>query len=294
MRGVMEFRHRLMTVSGANTADPYDNYLTIEALEDGVKVWLGDNDCEYCVDGDGNWKNLPAGERTDAVGKGQRLHFRGNITPTPNSGIGMFETNGDFNLLGNVMSMLYGDDGGGAFSLEGKNRAFYMLFYGCEHLRSVADGFLPATTLSDQCYSDMFSGCENLTHAPVLPAAALAERCYENMFEYCTSLIQAPALPATVLAEYCYTGMFKDCKSLTTAPVLPAAVLEYCCYDYMFSGCENLNYIKALFLETDGISHTYEWVEGVSETGTFVKSRDAEWDETGSSGIPEGWEVVYE
>lgn len=31
------------------------NYLTIEALEDGLTASLSVNTCEYCIDGDGNW-----------------------------------------------------------------------------------------------------------------------------------------------------------------------------------------------------------------------------------------------
>jgi hypothetical protein len=34
------------------------------------------------------------------------------------------------------------------------------------------------------------------------------------------------------------------------------------------------------------------WVHNVSPTGTFVKSKDATWNVTGSDGIPEGWTVV--
>ena len=34
----------------------------------------------------------------------------------------------------------------------------------------------------------MFSGCTELTTAPVLPATTLANRCYEYMFSGCTKL----------------------------------------------------------------------------------------------------------
>ena len=42
-----------------------DNYLTIEARENGLTASLSDNACEYCVDGDGNWKSLAAGTATE-------------------------------------------------------------------------------------------------------------------------------------------------------------------------------------------------------------------------------------
>ena len=42
---------------GGSNEGPIDiaNYLTIEALEDGLTASLSVNTCEYCVDGDGNW-----------------------------------------------------------------------------------------------------------------------------------------------------------------------------------------------------------------------------------------------
>ena len=40
------------------------------------------------------------------------------------------------------------------------------------------------------------------------------------------------------------------------------------------------------------------WVNGVSSTGTFVKSKDATWDTTpgalGYDGVPAGWTVITE
>jgi hypothetical protein len=52
----------------------------------------------------------------------------------------------------------------------------------------------------------------------MLPAVSLAEGCYDQMFIHCTSLIAAPALPASVLQVKCYRRMLNDCTSLTTAP----------------------------------------------------------------------------
>ena len=43
------------------------DYLTIEALEDGLTAKLSVNACEYCVDGDGNWKTLTADTATESI-----------------------------------------------------------------------------------------------------------------------------------------------------------------------------------------------------------------------------------
>lgn len=40
-------------MGGLSSGIGMNNYLTIEALEDGLTVSLSTNACEYCVDGDG-------------------------------------------------------------------------------------------------------------------------------------------------------------------------------------------------------------------------------------------------
>ena len=47
-----------------------NNYLTIEARENGLTASLSVNACEYCVDGDGNWKTLSAGTATESINSG--------------------------------------------------------------------------------------------------------------------------------------------------------------------------------------------------------------------------------
>ena len=114
------------------------------------------------------------------------------------------------------------------------------------------------------------------------------------MFSGCTSLTQAPELPATTLANYCYSSMFSDCTSLTQAPELPATNLAEWCYYGMFYRCTNLNYIKMMATDISASKCLNNWVKGVSSTGTFVKNKDATWDVTGTSGIPESWTVITE
>lgn len=243
------------------------DYLTIVALEDGLQAKLDGNDCEYCVDGNGNWKTLPADTETETVNSGQTLSFRGNLTPKSTNGIGTFVVNKYFNLKGNCMSILFGDNGINEFSLSGKDHALRKLFYQCTKLIDASKLVLQATTLSSNCYVNMFSNC--------------------------SSLIIAPKLQATVLTEGCYGRMFQDCISLTKAPDLLATKVGYKSYGYMFNGCSNLNYIKMLGLGITS-NHTDQWVGGVAASGTFVKNKDATWNVTGANGIPEGWTVIEE
>ena len=298
-----------------------NNYLTIEALENGLTAKLSTNACEYCINGDGVWKTLTANTTTPSINQGQVISFRGNLTPSKYVGIGTFTISKKCNLKGNCMSMLFGDDAENNYSLSGNGYAFYELFYNCYYIIEVSPNFLSATTLAEYCYCYMFRGCTSLTTAPELPATTLTNYCYNYMFQGCTRLTTAPELPATTLAndcyaymfqgcaslvtpppilpattlaKYCYQCMFRNCTSLTTAPELPATTLAKYCYAYMFYDCSKLNYIKAMFTTTPSSSYTNSWVYGVSSTGTFIKNKDATWNVTGNDGIPSGWTVIEE
>ena len=128
-------------------------------------------------------------------------------------------------------------------ALDTSNARFCDLFRNCAVLTSAP--VLPATTLTDYCYSKMFWGT-GLTEAPALPATTLATKCYISMFTNCKSLIKAPVLPATTLTDACYSGMFSGCLNLTEAPTLPAATLAVGCYSSMFSVCTSLTSAPAL------------------------------------------------
>jgi len=165
------------------------------------------------------------------------------------------------------------------------------MFSGCTSL--VTPPELPATTLATACYNRIFDGCTNLLTAPQLPSTTLAARCYTNMFYGCASLTGAPALCATTLSENCYNSMFYNCTSLTTAPELPATALTTTCYKNMFNGCSSLNYVKALFTtDPESGEYTTDWLNGVSQTGTFIKNASATWTTTGPNGVPTGWTVI--
>lgn len=298
-----------------------DNYLTFEALEDNLSVSLSMNNCEYCIDGSNSWVTLYAGSYTPNINTGQTISFRATgLTPSSTAGIGTFTSTKFCNLKGNCMSMLFGDNAANNYSLSEYNYAFYKLFNNNTTIKSVSKTFLPAMALSNNCYYYMFYGCSNLTQAPDLPASTLMSSCYYYMFYKCTSLTtgptisatttgsyscygmfygcsnltQAPTLPATTLGYMCYYYMFSGCTSLTTAPVLPAKTLTGYCYYYMFNGCTKLNYIKMLATDVSAGGCLSYWVYNVSSTGTFVKSKDATWTNTGYSGVPNGWTIITE
>ena len=175
------------------------------------------------------------------------------------------------------------------------------MFYQCEALTTAPA--LNVTSINSNCYQQMFYGCTSLTTAPEkLPAENLYNQCYASMFQGCTSLatVSANMLPAETLNSNCYNQMFRDCTSLTSAPELPALTANVSnCYRQMFYGCTNLNYVKCLATKRN--SSTYQWLEGVAASGTFVKNSEMGtqttsgnniWQLGNSQGIPAGWTVV--
>ena len=164
------------------------------------------------------------------------------------------------------------------------------MFSSCTSLTTAPQ--LPSTTLANYCYCMMFYKCSSLTTAPQLSATTLAEGCYQQMFQDCTSLTTASQLPATTLAERCYKDMFSGCRGLTTAPSLLATTLANYCYQYMFNGCTSLSSITCLATDISASNCTQNWVSNISVNGTFTKAASMNSWTTGTSGIPNGWNVV--
>ena len=249
-----------------NDLTNYSNeYLTFIAKESGAFTFTPQesNVISYSIDGGETWTE----GNTVSVSNGDKVMWKGTMTSGtfPLQGIGRFSSTANFDVQGNIMSLLYGDNFKEETDLTGKDNTFWRLFYQNTKIINAENLSLPATTLVSNCYSGMFGGCTSLVNAPELPATTIASNCYQNMFNGCTSLTTAPELPATALASYCYNYMFRDCTSL--------------------------NYIKAMFTTTPSDDYTMFWVSGVAASGTFVKNAAAEWDVSGVNGIPNGWTV---
>lgn len=153
---------------------------------------------------------------------------------------------GQFNVGGNIMSLLVGDNYEGAtLDTNYKQQFFYM--FASSNVVDASALELPSN-VTEGCYQGMFQECTSLATAPVLPATTLDMNCYRSMFQGCTSLTAVPALPATTLGEGCYANMFYYCPGLTTIPtnLLPAMYIPNTAYAEMFSGCYGLTNICAL------------------------------------------------
>lgn len=311
-------------------------YLTLVAIDSTAFAYtkVSGGTILYSLDSGSTWiedyyiyNNNTHVVHTPVIQSGNKVMFKGvsgndnNVRPITSSGGNNYSAR--FNVEGNVMSMVYGDNFSGQTNLSGmcfshmftncsgltdagnlilpalnlserrQNNDVYgcyaMMFNACSSL--VAAPQLPATGLTRACYYQMFGSCTSLTTPPELPATTLAAYCYANMFYKCTSLATAPELPATTLAIECYNYMFDSCTSLTTAPVLSATTLVDNCYTGMFANCSNLSYVKCLATDISATDCTKLWLINVSQSGLFIKNSSMNGWTNGYNGIPVGWSV---
>ena len=256
---------------------------------------------------------------TLSLNKGEKVYFRndnGYFCYMGSSGrhSHMFSSDENIKVGGNIKSLLNYKDmngtklkrgcfnnmfSGAEYLSDAKNlilndanlaqSCYHSLFENCHSLTNAP--VLPATTLSKNCYLQMFKGTA-ITKAPKLPATKLAPYCYKNIFENCSSLTSASELPATTLAEGCYQGMFTSCMKLTTAPTLPAKTLATYSYRYMFSGCVKLNSVTSYANNISATECTHWWLDRVASSGTFHNLGTATYEKNSIDGIPSGWTEV--
>ena len=170
----------------------------------------------------------------------------------------------NMSLYGNIMSLVDEENFATITTMEGAS--FAGLFAGNTCGFDASGLLLPATTLSQDCYSSMFAGCSGMSATPVeLPALTLAPGCYSNMFEGCDMIPAAPHLPATELVDRCYASMFFQCGPLQNVTCLATTI--------------------------NGTDCTKDWLCEVNNPGTFTKAKGASCWTTGSNGIPFGWTV---
>lgn len=308
------------------------DYLTFNVISSGTITWKANSSStetktiSYSLNNGETWTNITSSTIGISinVNTGDKILFKGTnvqytsavATKVSSTDYNTFsDSTADFNISGNIMSLVYGDNFINNNNLtqpyvfsylfintkvhNAKNlilptttltaHCYHSMFDGCTNLTTVPE--LPATTLSNYCYNGMFSGCTSLTVAPALSATTLAQGCYSGMFRGCTSLTKAPELPSTTLSLQCYSYMFKDCTSLIIAPVLSATVLKQVCYRQMFYNCTNLNVITCLATDISASACTADWVNGVAASGTFIKAASMESWPTGADGIPSGWTI---
>ena len=102
-------------------------YLTFEAIESGTFKFSGATSAHtlsYSLDDGTTWTSLAHNTNTPTINAGNKIMWKGDLTPQDYKGIGKFVATGKFDVYGNIMSLLYEDDFVGQISLEGNRYAF--------------------------------------------------------------------------------------------------------------------------------------------------------------------------
>ena len=146
--------------------------------------------------------------------------------------VGVEENNPSCSISGNIMSLLYGDAFIDKTDLTGYDYVFCRLFaqspFGVDSpITDVSNLVLPATTLANYCYSQMFYDCTRLVESPQLLGETLASGCYEGMFEGCNNLNKITMLATDISAPGCLdywvlnvasNGIFTKHPDMTSLP----------------------------------------------------------------------------
>lgn len=240
-----------------------EDYLTIHATSDGYLPW--DSNAEIRING-GSWETLnPDSNHCQLIHNGDTVEMRATTRPEhsgyPNPCNYPLPS---FNVSGNVLSVLFGDNYATATSYNGKT--LYQFFAGVRvHVKDASKLVMPSfssancckgmfnnswlevapplpyiDTLATGAYSAMFGGCTNLRHAPSPNARVIGESSCASMYYHCTSLTSAGDITAVQVGTNGCSEMFYQCTSLATAPAISATTLGVSAFTDMFYGCSSL------------------------------------------------------
>lgn len=89
-------------------------YLTFLALEDSSFTFVSENySIYYSLNNGTTWNLLEQGNSTPVIKEGDKILWKLNyvlLDEDDNNGIGNFQATGNFEVEGNIMSLLYGDN----------------------------------------------------------------------------------------------------------------------------------------------------------------------------------------
>lgn len=181
----MRRRALLAASQSANTGGAWENeYFTIESLQDGTTFSIK-SQINYSLNR-GSWVTASANTNI-RLSSNDRVRISTRLSPVTSERDRALSISGSFNVSGNIMSLLYGDDFIGQTKIS-NNYALAYLFYNCTGLVSAENLILPATTLTGYCYRSMFEGCTNMTKAPLLPATSVPNYGYMRLFYGCSKI----------------------------------------------------------------------------------------------------------
>ena len=172
------------------TIYPEDCYFTYIALGNGT-CHLANSDYYYSKDLGATWNHITSSSTEINVVKGNVVLFKGTIMPQAYAGIGRFYSSVAYEIAGNPMSFIYGDDFRGKINWPSnmpESSGFHTMFYDETNLRSAKHLILTASSVLYQAYSAMFTNCSNLVAGPIIAAETVLDRGCDGMFYGCAKL----------------------------------------------------------------------------------------------------------
>ena len=312
--------------------DYSQDYLTFEIVSGGTIMFQSNRtessiakEIQYSIN-NGSWTEINSSGYTGfTVSTGDVVRFKGanaryGTLDATSPRASFQDSTAVFNMYGNIMSMIYGDNFIGQTVLDSGGYNFIGIFgnvkvvnaenlvipaetipdYGLTNFMiesptlQVAPKQIPATTIGVCGMQGSFARCGQLTNAPEFSVTNVADSGFVQTFVECSSLVHGPSiLPIQTMGGGACRNMFGNCTSLTTAPELPCATLSQNAYNRMFLTCPSLNYVKCLATDISATDCVTNWITGVASTGTFVKKAGVTWP-LGYSGIPSRWTVIEE
>lgn len=193
-----------------------------EDAETNCLVALNNNNLEYNID-DTGWKPYTKNKGIE-LERGHKVAFRSTAQVTAwNNGLfncykkgsGSTAKDGQFSVGGNIASLIMGDSFVSEAESFNTSYSFLDFFKGHVNLTDASELVLPMLTCYTSSYKSFFDGCTNLRKGPKeLPATTLGNTCYRNMFLNCAALEEAPYIAAENPASGCFQRMFVGCTSL--------------------------------------------------------------------------------
>ena len=200
-------KHYTQNVTMGQQPGSYDantQPLTFQAIKEGTITYTAaksDYAVEYKMN-DGSWTSYSS---AISVAVGDVVSFRGaNATYYVSTGEGTgkastFSCSSSCYIYGNVMSLVNKESFSTTTSFTAE-KTFFRMFKDDKNLRShpYKDLVLPATTLTKQCYQEMFYGCTGLTRSAILADATGADNAYQFMYYGCSNLSEVTCEAAYV------------------------------------------------------------------------------------------------
>lgn len=205
-----------------------------------------------------------------------------------------------YSMEGNIMSLITKTNFDQALDLTVYGQCTFRSLFAYAGIVSAENLVLPAMTLSQYCYWDMFAGSQLVTPPKVLPATLGIDYAYREMFYNCRELTTMPQMELAQWRPGICSWMFRSCVKLTKTSVLkiqtnyqiPAAAARP--YDGMFAECPLTEMTIISTPPSMPLDNLLQgWIDDMTNVGVFYVKPDtvSQWEAyyRGTRGVPKNF-----